>query len=146
MQCDPFEGLRNFNRPNEPRLTGRYDCCLTGRKSVATHVASSEMKLVLTSSWRHTCYGKSLWHSYSPGHVSLYSKAKPNYFSPLLHELVNYSDFAGCQVENSLANVVNKRISKFCIGTSSNFLTVMLAVWLKHFEVSGVTNGREINT
>ena len=43
---------------------------------------------------------------YSPGHVSLYPKVKLNFFLPLLHELVNYSDFAGCQVENSLANVV----------------------------------------
>ena len=69
---------------------------------------------------------------------------KPNYFfPPLLHELVNYSDFAGCQVENSVTNVRrHKRISKFCIGTSSNFLTVMLAMWLK---VLVVTNGREIN-
>ena len=31
-------------------------------------------------------------------------RVKPNFFPPLLHELVNYSDFAGCQVENSLAN------------------------------------------
>ena len=53
---------------------------------------------------------------------------------------MNYSDFAGCQVQKSLANVV---INVFRSSvTSTNFLTVMLAVWLK---VLGVTNGREIN-
>ena len=55
--------------------------------------------------------------------------------------LVNYSDFAACQVENSLANVINLFRSSV-LETSSNFLTVMLAVWLK---VLGVTNGSEIN-
>ena len=43
---------------------------------------------------------------YSPGHVSLYPKCE----TPLLHELVNYSDFAGCQVENSLANITVRKL------------------------------------
>ena len=68
---------------------------------------------------------------------------KPNYFPPLLHELVNYSDFAGCQVENTLANVVINVFRSFVLEL---VITVMLAVWLKYvLKVLGVTNGREIN-
>ena len=41
-----FEGLQHFNRPKEGRLMGRHDCCLMGRKSVATHVASSVISVI----------------------------------------------------------------------------------------------------
>ena len=71
-------------------------------------------------------------------------RMKPNNFPPLLQELVNYSDFACCQVENSLANVVINVFRSSVLGLVVVFCYVgsVAEVFLK---VLGVTNGREIN-
>ena len=64
-------------------------------------------------------------------------------FPPLLYELVNYSDFAGCQVENSLANVVIN-IFRSSVLELVVIFELMLAVCEIFLKVLGVTNGREI--
>ena len=68
---------------------------------------------------------------------------KLNYFPPLIRELVNYSDFVGCQVDNSLANVA-VNVFQSSVLQLAVILYYVGSNGCSHMNVLSVTNYCEI--